>query len=148
MKNNPLVIEQTLDAPVEKVWDAITNKEKMKQWYFELSDFKPVVGFQFSFPGQGHKGENYIHLCKVTAVEPNKKIQYSWRYENYEGDSLVTFELFEEGKKTRLRLTHEGLETFPQNNPDFARESFTGGWTELITKLLVKFLEQGEVVRQ
>lgn len=140
MKNNPVVVEELLNAPVERVWEAITDKEKMKQWYFTLDEFKPQVGFEFSFPGQGHKGENYIHLCKITEVVPNKKLQYSWRYKDYEGNSTVTFELFPEGDKTRLRVTHEGLETFPQQNADFARESFNQGWTELITKLLPNYL--------
>lgn len=141
MKNEPIVIEETYNAGVERVWRAITDKDQMKQWYFDLNAFKPEVGFEFKFDGQGQKGEKYVHLCKVTEVIPNKKLQYSWRYENYAGNSLVTFELFEEGEKTRLRLTHEGLETFPQDNSDFARESFNGGWTELIKHLLCQYLE-------
>jgi uncharacterized protein YndB with AHSA1/START domain len=141
MKNEPIVIEETYHAAVERVWRAITDKDQMKQWYFDLNEFKPEVGFEFKFAGQGQKGEKYIHLCKVTEVIPNKKLQYSWRYENHTGNSLVTFELFEEGEKTRLRLTHEGLETFPKDNADFARESFNGGWTELIKHLLRQYLE-------
>jgi hypothetical protein len=46
------------------------------------------------------------------------------------------------GKQTRLKLTHEGLETFPQDNPDFAKESFTAGWTEIIGTLLKQYLEK------
>jgi uncharacterized protein YndB with AHSA1/START domain len=140
MNNEALVIEKILDAPIKKVWEAITDKDQMKQWYFDLSDFKPEKGFEFKFAGQGRKGEEYIHLCKITEVIPLKKLQYSWQYEAYPGYSLVTFELFEDGKKTKLKLTHTGLETFPQNNPDFALESFTGGWKELITTLLSEFL--------
>lgn len=112
----------------------------MQQWYFSLDEFKPVVGFEFTFAGQGHKGEKYIHLCRITEVVPNKKLQYTWRYQDYEGNSTVTFNLFEEGDKTRIRVTHEGLETFPQQNSDFGRESFNGGWTELIRKSLPKYL--------
>ena len=142
MKNKPVIIEETFNTSIEKIWHAITDKDKMKHWYFDLDEFKPVVGFEFKFSGEGHKGEKYVHLCKVTEAIPNKKLQYSWQYENHQGNSLVTFELFEEGDKTRVRLSHEGLETFPQDNPDFAKESFTGGWTDLITKSLRKYLEQ------
>jgi hypothetical protein len=52
---------------------------------------------------------------------------------------FVTFELFDEAGKTRLKLTHEGLETFPASNPDFAKESFTEGWTHIIGKSLKEF---------
>lgn len=142
MKNEPFVIERTFNAPVEKIWQAITDKEQMKQWYFDLAAFKPIVGFEFQFPGEGQKGEKYLHLCKITDVVPDKKLTYSWRYDSFEGNSFVTFELFEEADKTRLKLTHEGLETFPANNPDFAKESFTEGWTHIIGKSLKEFIEK------
>lgn len=140
LKNPPVVVEKVLDALVEKVWEAITDKDQMKQWYFDLDDFRPEIGFRFTFPGQGHKGEQYIHLCTITDIIPQKKLQYSWEYEGHPGYSLVTFELFEMEKNTKLRLTHHGLETFPQDNTDFAWKSFNGGWSELIGKLLPEFL--------
>lgn len=137
----PIIKEVLINAPVEKVWKAITDKEQMKQWYFDLADFKPELGFEFSFYGQGHKGEKYLHRCTITEVVPLRKLQYTWTYEGYEGSSLVSFELFEQGDATRLRLTHEGLETFPQHNDDFARTSFNAGWTYLIEKSIKEFLE-------
>jgi len=142
MKTDPFTIERTYNAPVEKVWKAITNKDEMKQWYFDLSEFKPVVGFEFQFTGEGHKGEKYLHLCKITEVISNKKLTYNWRYDGLEGISFVTFELFDEAGKTRLKLTHEGLVTFPVNNPDFAKESFGEGWTFIIGKSLKEFIEK------
>jgi len=138
----PFVIERMYNAPIEKVWNALTDKDQMKKWYFDLAEFKPVVGFKFQFYGQGHQGEQYLHLCKVTQVVPGKKISYTWSYDKYEGISEVSFELFAEGNKTRLKLTHEGLETFPSNNPDFAKQSFSDGWTMLIGTLLKDFVEQ------
>jgi uncharacterized protein YndB with AHSA1/START domain len=142
MKNEPFVIERVYNAPAKKVWSAITDKNEMKQWYFNLEAFKPEIGFEFKFIGEGHKGQKYLHLCRIMEVIPGKKLTYSWRYEGYEGNSFVTFELFEEGNKTRLKLTHLGLESFPANNPDFAKESFAGGWTHIIGKSLPEFLEK------
>jgi hypothetical protein len=67
-------------------------------------------------------------------------LRYSWRYEGYEGISFVTFELFADGNNTKIRLTHEGLESFPASNPDFAKENFVEGWNYLIGTSLIKFL--------
>jgi hypothetical protein len=53
---------------------------------------------------------------------------------------LVTFELFAQGNKTRLKLTHEGLESFPPI-PDFAKTNFAEGWTSLIGSSLKDFVE-------
>jgi uncharacterized protein YndB with AHSA1/START domain len=141
MATAPFIIERTYNAPVSKVWKAITDKNEMKHWYFDLAEFKPVVGFEFQFTGEGHTGEKYLHLCTITDVVHGKKLRYSWRYEGYEGNSFVTFELFEEGDKTRLKLTHEGLETFPANSPDFAKESFAKGWAHITGISLKEFLE-------
>ena len=73
---------------------------------------------------------------------PGKKLQYSWRYDGYEGNSFVTFELFAEGDKTRVKLTHEGLETLAATNKDFARENFMQGWTSIIGTNLKNFVEK------
>jgi uncharacterized protein YndB with AHSA1/START domain len=141
MNTEPLVVEQTYNSPVSKVWEALTDNEQMKQWYFQLEDFKPEVGFTFRFSGTD-KGVTFWHKCVITEVIPLKKLAHSWRYEEYPGDSLVTWELFDEGDKTRLKLTHTGLETFPADNPSFGKESFTKGWTHITGTGLKNFLEK------
>ena len=141
MKNEPLVFERTFDAPSSKVWKAITDKDEMKAWYFDIKNFKPEVGLEFEFMA-GSEGKLFRHLCKVTEVIPNKKITYSWRYDGVEGNSFVTWELFEEGNQTRLKLTHEGLETFPQDSSDFAKKNFIEGWTYFIETSLKNYLEK------
>lgn len=146
MNTEPIVYERTYNAPVAKVWKALTDKNDMKHWYFDIADFKPVVGFEFSFVGE-NEGRKFVHLCKVMEVVPQKKLKHSWRYEGFGGNSFVTWELFEEGKnKTRVKLTHEGLETFPQNK-DFARQNFIFGWTEIVGTLLLNFVEVSDIVK-
>ena len=140
MNNEPFVIERTFNTPIAKLWKAITGKGEMKQWYLDLPEFKPEVGFEFQFTG-GTDENKYLHFCKVTDVIMGKKIAYSWRYDGYEGNSIVSFELFEEGTKTRLKLTHEGLETFPVSNPDFAKKNFVAGWNEILDRSLKGFVE-------
>jgi uncharacterized protein YndB with AHSA1/START domain len=134
-----VVIERTFNAPVARVWKALTDAEDMRRWYFDLKEFEPEVGFEFEFTVE-HEGVNYHHLCRITEVVPQKKLAYTWRYQGHEGDSLVTFELFADGDKTRLKLTHEGLETFPKL-PAFARKNFMKGWTEIIGASLKEFVE-------
>jgi uncharacterized protein YndB with AHSA1/START domain len=141
MITTPFSIERTYNAPIERVWKALTDKSEMKQWYFDFKEFKPEVGFEFQFYG-GTEEKQYLHLCKITEVKINSKLSYTWRYDGYEGNSLVTFELFSEGTNTRLKLTHEGLETFSFDNKDFAKENFVAGWTELIGTLLKGFVEK------
>jgi uncharacterized protein YndB with AHSA1/START domain len=139
--SQPFVIERTFHAPVAEVWKAITEKELMKQWYFDLAEFKAEVGFKFQFTGGPSPEKQYVHLCEILEVIPERKLKHIWRYEGYTGNSILTFELFSEEGNTRLKLTHEGLETFPADNPDFAVMNFHAGWNYIINNFLTAFLE-------
>jgi uncharacterized protein YndB with AHSA1/START domain len=142
--SNPIIIEQTFSASPETVWNAITDIKQMKQWYFpELEEFKPEVGFETRFTVNAN-GTDYPHIWRITVVEPYKKIVYHWAYEGYAGDSFVSWELMAEGSGTKLRLVHSGIETFPQDNSDFSRESCTAGWTHIVCKSLKEYLEKPE----
>ena len=137
-----VVVERLFDAPVATVWKALTDVEQMRQWYFDLKDFKPQVGFEFEFVVE-HEGNSYHHLCKITEVVPQKKIAYSWRYKDEPGDSLVTFEMVPDGNGTRLKLTHTGIETFPKTQA-YARKNFEAGWTAIIGSELKQFVESSK----
>jgi uncharacterized protein YndB with AHSA1/START domain len=140
MENEAYRIEQTYQAPTTLVWKAITDKDEMKLWYFDLPEFMAEVGCEFQFMGGPAEDRQYRHICRVTEVIPDQKIAYSWQYVGYPGNSLVTFELFDKGDQTRLKLTHEGLETFPAEQPDLAKENFVIGWNWLIGTSLKEFL--------
>ncbi|HSD63853.1 MAG TPA: SRPBCC domain-containing protein [Ignavibacteriaceae bacterium] len=141
MNDEPVIVEQTFDTLPAKIWKAITDKEEMKKWYFNIKEFKPEKGFEFRFWAGKDEKNQYEHVCKITELIPEKKLTYSWRFESYEGLSFVTFELFPEGKKTRFKLTHAGLGTFPADNPDFARDNFVEGWNYIIRTSLKNYIE-------
>ena len=136
----PIVKEVLLNAPVSRVWKAITDKNEMKNWYFDLPEFKPVVGSTFQFYGE-NEGRKFLHLCEVKEVIENQKISYTWMYEGQNIETLVSFELFPEGEQTRLRLTHRGVDKLPQDR-DFAKSNFEQGWTEIIQKSLKEYVEK------
>lgn len=133
-----VILERTYNAPAVKVWSALTDVDKLRQWYFNVTGFEPKVGYKFEFTGESDCAE-YVHLCEVTEVEENRKIAYTWVYKGLEGHSVVSWELFPEGDNTRVVITHVGLDSFPKHK-DFARESFTGGWTYYLEEALEKFL--------
>jgi uncharacterized protein YndB with AHSA1/START domain len=151
MSNEPIIKEILLNAPASEVWKAITDKEQMKQWYFDFAEFRPEVGFEFQFYG-GDEKKQWLHLCKITEVVTGKKLTYSWRYDGYAGISYVTFELFparlgetesqRKVNKTRLKLTHKGLETFPADVKELGRENFVEGWNQIIGTSLKEFVEK------
>jgi uncharacterized protein YndB with AHSA1/START domain len=140
----PFVIERTFDVPVGRVWKALTDNEEIKHWSFTIPDFKPEVGYDFTFDGE-NEGRKFVHLCRITEVVPERKLAYSWRYEDVVGISHVSFELFAEGQRTRLRLTHEGLENLAHAGKDYLRSNFEAGWTSILDKGLASLLRRAEM---
>lgn len=142
IEDGPIIVEQVVDAPIETVWKSITEIDLMRQWYFEnIPSFKAEIGFETQFNVQSGS-RNFLHKWKVTDVIPQKMITYNWKYEGYPGDSFVTFELSSQNSLTKLKLTHHVQKSFPDDIPEFTRESCLGGWTFFIKQRLKEFLDE------
>lgn len=137
---NPIIVEQHFNQNSVTVWNAITQLNQMKQWFFEnIPSFKAEVGFETQFNVQA-PSRDFLHQWKIIEVIPFKKIVYNWKFDKILGEGTVTFELFEENHQTKLILTNEGLENFPQEYPEFTRESCIGGWNYFINQRLKEYL--------
>jgi uncharacterized protein YndB with AHSA1/START domain len=138
----PIIVEQDFDRSVSAVWDAITKIDEMQKWYFDnIPDFKPEVGFVTRFAVESG-GRSFVHLWKVTEVDPQRKVVYNWKYEGIPGDSFVSFEVSGGETSARLRVTALVQESFPEDIPEFRRESCLGGWTYFIKNRLKAYLDR------
>jgi len=137
----PIIVEQVLTIVPERVWNAITRLDEIQQWFFpQVKAFEPKVGFETAFTVQSGE-RTFPHLWKVLQVVPIKKIVTEWRFGDYPGVSSVAFELEEILEGTKFRLSATVLKDFPDNIPEFKRESGVAGWEYLITKSLKNYLE-------
>ncbi len=139
--DEPIIVEQTFNSSIESVWNAITEIKQMRQWYFEnIPAFKPEIGFETQFSVQSND-RNFLHMWKVTDVQPLKMIKYSWGFQDYPGKSTVTFELLKQDNLTKLRLTVDVLEDFPEDISEFTRESCIAGWKYFINNRIKDFFK-------
>jgi len=140
-RKEPVIVEQIFNKSKEEVWSAITDPDKMREWFFEnIPDFIPEVGVETKFNVDA--GERYfMHMWKITEVIPFEKIVYNWRYEKIEGNAFVIFEIFENDAEILFRLTNIGLETFPQDMSEFTRDACFGGWQYFINQRLKEYLD-------
>lgn len=145
MSNKPLIVERTFDATAKSVWQALTDNQEIKKWYFQLEEFKPKVGFKFNFMGGEEGGQQFLHRCEITEVVDGEKLAYTWRYDNYPGNSTVVWELMDKGEQTIVKITHYGLETFAENGPMFSKESFQGGWHYFLYEALKGHLDNNKI---
>jgi uncharacterized protein YndB with AHSA1/START domain len=137
--DTPLVTEQLLHCPPGRVWDALTDENKMRVWYFpQLVAFRPEPGFSFVFADDGAA---YHKIWQVLEVRPGEKLVHSWRYTGYPGSSTVRFELVPAGPGTIVRVIHTGIASFPRH-PHFARARFEAGWRTILGVNLKSLLER------
>ena len=138
--DKPIVIELQIVKSSNIVWEAITDPNHMRLWFFEqIKNFEPKVEFETLFIVQV-EDRVYPHRWKIIDVIPEQKIVYDWSYDGYEGKAIVTFELKSNETTTNLTLTNVVKESFPQNVPEFSREMCIQGW-EYFTNRLKKYVE-------
>ncbi len=101
----PIIISTIINASQEAVWQAITDPDQMRAWYFEdIPDFKAEVGFETGFD-VAVEDRVFPHKWRITEADPPCRITCEWRYENYAGCGYVTFELAGVEAKTRVHLS-------------------------------------------
>lgn len=139
--SHPIIVEQKINAPVYKVWRALTDKTEMQSWYFDIFDFELQTGKIFNFyePGEEKK---YHHQGEILEIVPNEKLKYSWAYPEFsDKKTTVTWELKPDENGTLVKLIHEDIDYFNDLGEHFSRESFTEGWNGILKENLKPYLE-------
>lgn len=140
--SKPITVQYKINAPLEKAWNALTDKNEMKSWYFDIRDFVLETGKEFNFyePGEAKK---YHHQCRILEIVPNRKLKHTWSYPEFsDAVTTVTWELQEEGSGTLVTLTHDNIEGFDGLGENFSRKSFTEGWNGIIGQSMKNYLEK------
>ena len=52
---NEICISEYLNASKDEVWSALTDKNKMKEWYFDIPDFELGLNKEFNFTNRETK---------------------------------------------------------------------------------------------
>lgn len=143
-----LQIVRRFAAPPERVWQACTRPELLRQWFSPklfhdcVVEADVRVGGRFFFRMTGEPG-TFAAEGVYREVDEPRRLVHSWTWVESPPDqppdgatSLVTFELEVDGEGTRLTLTHEGL-------PDQEQaDSHEEGWNETLEKL-AKLIGEG-----
>jgi uncharacterized protein YndB with AHSA1/START domain len=123
-----VVMERVFPHAPEKLWRALTESPLVAQWLLK-NDFEPVVGRRFQFRADPVPNWNGVIDCEVLAIEPLKRLSYSWGSMGLE--SVVLFTLTPADGGTQLRMEHSG---FPVDQ-DAAYKGATHGWQSFLGKL-------------
>ena len=138
---------RVLPGPIERVWEFLTDPEKRARWIGGGST-EPRVGGKMRFeflhknlapnetpPPQFRESheEGNVMECVVTRWEPPHVLAYTF---GSDGESVVTFELSEQGRNVLLVLTHRATDgDLPYMS------SFGAGWHTHLA-LMISILEE------
>ncbi len=110
-----------LDAPVSRVWRAVSDYREFGEWFRvklegPFAPGKPAHG-KLTYPGF----ESYPFEIVVKEIVPERRFSFTWHpyavdpkvdYAS-EPSTLVTFELRPSGKGTLLTVTESGFDALP-----------------------------------
>jgi uncharacterized protein YndB with AHSA1/START domain len=127
-----------LQAPVSRVWRALTDYHEFGKWFGVKLDGPFVPGQisrgQVTFPGYEHVQWEAV----VQKLEPERLFSFTWHpyavdpkidYSK-EAPTLVEFRLQEASSGTLLLLTESGFDKIPGDRRLKAFRMNDGGWTE------------------
>jgi uncharacterized protein YndB with AHSA1/START domain len=102
-----LRFERRFDAPIEKVWAALTEPAQISDWLASAKVDLRLGGYiEIHWPV-----ENETVQHKIVAFEPPRLLGFTWHGEEAAMGSVVRWELSEDGKGCRLTLTNTLLRT-------------------------------------
>jgi uncharacterized protein YndB with AHSA1/START domain len=132
-----------LDAPISRVWRALTDYREFGEWFRVKLDGPFVAGEistgYITYPG-------YEHLkweAAVQKMEPERLFSFTWHPYAVDPDvdyskeaaTLVEFRLESKGKGTVLYLTESGFDALPKDRRFEAFRMNEDGWTEQIINI-------------
>lgn len=136
-KAHELRLERSLEAPAQKVWQALTRGEEIARWYgpsdaftIEVLEWDCRVGGSYRVAMRDPTGLTHTCFGEFREIEPPRRLTYTWSWEGQPPmDTLVSFELTENRGNTTLHFSHTG---FP--SPE-ARDQHEMGWTGSLERL-------------
>lgn len=135
-------IERTYNAPVNLVWQAITDRTMMKEWYFDFAeDFKLEPGAVFEWTAGDNESKQWLHRGKMVEIVPGEKLVHTWEYPGYSGTSTVSWILSKiDDTTTKVKLLHDFNIPFDATVDALKTENFEMGWIHILTISLQEYL--------
>jgi uncharacterized protein YndB with AHSA1/START domain len=149
-----------LNAPLERVWRAISDSREFGQWFGVAFDgpFVPgtsVTGVitptrvdqEVARAQAPHAGK--ADAWQIVAVEPQRRLAFRWHpyavdY-SQEPTTLVEFTLAETPDGVLLTIVESGFDAIPAERRAAAFEANSGGWAKQ-TELVSKYVAMRETV--
>lgn len=138
-----LRMNRRFDAPRERVFEAWTSPEVLREWWRAGPDWETPEAEVDLRPGGSYrlsmrdteKGETHTVVGEYKEVRPPERLVYTWSWESNLEEmagsmgSLVIVEFKDDGGATEVSLTHSGFAN------EEIRDLHTHGWEAVLANL-------------
>ena len=139
--NTTITMSRTLNATIEKVFDAWVTSEALTKWFAPTDAFKTeVLELDVRLKGRYRiamtepNGKVHTVFGVYETIDRPHKLVFSWEWENTESPSrsTVSISLKRKGDQTELTLVHQGLAEEPAKHHE-------KGWNGCLGRLVTMF---------
>jgi uncharacterized protein YndB with AHSA1/START domain len=138
-----LRMNRRFDAPRERVFEAWTSPEVLKDWWRAGPDWTTPEAEVDLRPGGSYRlamrdpesGQTHTVVGEYREVQPPERLVYTWTWESNPTEmqgsagSVVTVEFLDDGGATNVELTHTGFAD------DEIRDLHAHGWEACLANL-------------
>lgn len=139
-----------LNAPLDRVWQALTDHKQFGEW-FRVNLDGPFVPGKYTRGNILHPGyEHLVMEVKVGEIKPKTYFSFYWHpypidpQVNYsdETPTLVEFTLEPKNDGVLLKATESGFDQIPAGRRDEAFRMNSGGWAAQLDNNLKAYVEK------
>ena len=139
--NDKIVKVVDLDAPVSRVWTALTDHVEFGTWFRVALDQRFEAGKKstgrMTFPGH----ENVTWAATIDRMETERLFSFRWcddgsaEDRGNQAEILTEFHLDKTPEGTRLTITESGFAALPEHRRDELLQSCRNGWDMQVENL-------------
>jgi len=141
MENIEFMVD--IEASKEKVWECIVNQEKLRKWWGEKKlKMDASIGGKIEQPRTKKDGTVAFRRGEVITVVPNHRFSFTWKDDDWDGETLVTFYLLPQDEKTKLYFLHSEWNNLPALTREHHKSVLREEWKDKLASLKF-FVESG-----
>ncbi|AFY01449.1 SRPBCC family protein [Bdellovibrio bacteriovorus] len=112
------------------IWNALTDRGELENWWSESVVLEPKVGGAFKEPWIDDEGDKQMASGKVVKLKKEQFITFTWKEKSWPKTATTecTFTIEDNGKERVLSLEHSGWDTLPAEIRTKTIKDFKVGW--------------------
>jgi uncharacterized protein YndB with AHSA1/START domain len=124
-----IVISTEIQAPLERIWEAIATQERLRDWFNAEMRFEPRLEGAVEWAGL-HGEEPYRFGGVVTDFEPPRRLTWEWGWlpPRWPQPTLLTLSVTPTQAGATVTLRHHGWERLPADIRDATATTFQQWW--------------------